>query len=133
MEKEFYECITCIETLEHIPDENVCDVISHIYRLLKPGGTAYICVPSINRPKEKKHFRHYDIQTFIDEINESKAQFKTIDFKYLWKKDAMKRYLFFTANGVAYIRCRLLDNLIWRQSIKANKKNGAHILAILKK
>lgn len=38
-----FDVIMCNHVLEHIPDDK--KAISELFRVLKPGGTAYICVP----------------------------------------------------------------------------------------
>lgn len=128
-----YDCITCIEVLEHIPDDIVPCVIAHIHRCLKPGGVAIICVPSTNIPKLDKHFRHYDVGILDQEIAESGVEFKRLNVEYFWKKDALKRYLFWTANCFMYIRFRLMDSILWKKSFKASSKDGAHLIVELKK
>lgn len=40
---DFADIVICSEMLEHI--DGVDDVLSEIYRILKPGGKAYVCVP----------------------------------------------------------------------------------------
>lgn len=41
---ERFELLACLETLEHIPEEHVDQALSHLYGLLKPGGSALIAV-----------------------------------------------------------------------------------------
>ena len=131
--KERYDCITCIETLEHIPDEDVSKVIFHIYRCLNPGGIAIVCVPTTNRPREEKHFRHYDIAEIKREIKNSGVKFNNINYEYFWRVKALERYLKLTSNRFLYIRPRLLDNLLWKSSFRATEKNGGHLIMTLLK
>lgn len=42
-ENNYADIVICSELLEHI--DGVDDVLAEIYRVLKPGGKAYICVP----------------------------------------------------------------------------------------
>ena len=44
--KERFNLVTCIETLEHVPEESVKRALKHLYELLEPGGSllATICV-----------------------------------------------------------------------------------------
>jgi 2-polyprenyl-3-methyl-5-hydroxy-6-metoxy-1,4-benzoquinol methylase len=54
-----FQLISCVETLEHIPDEMIERFVSRMDTLLKAGGTLVVSVPSVNTPLNKKHFRHY--------------------------------------------------------------------------
>ena len=128
---ESYDCITCIETLEHIPDNNVSQVIYHIHRCLKLGGVAIICVPTTNRPKEDKHFRHYDLEVMERELSDSGVEFKKRKVEYFWRVNALEKYLKATSNRFLYIRFRLLDNLLWKHSFKADAHNGSHLIMTL--
>lgn len=130
---DLYECISCIEVLEHIPDDVVPIVLQQIYRCLMPGGMAIISVPSTNRPKAEKHFRHYDANMIRRMVDDSAVPFQIKSLKYFWKKNALKKYLLFTTNRFMYIRFRLLDNALWKRSFRANEKNGAHIIVELEK
>lgn len=130
---EYYNVVTCVETLEHIPDDIVSNMILHIHRCLKHGGYAIFSVPTTNRPKEDKHFRHYTIELLMEEIKESGADFEVESIDYIWKKDAMRKYLFWTANGFMYIRFRLLDRLLWKKALMAKSGTGAHLVVVLRK
>ena len=125
--------ITCIETLEHIPDNMIADVISNMYRNLKPKGILIICVPTTNRPKEDKHFRHYTKEELIKELKSAGVSFKNTKYEYFWRVGALENYLKLTANRFLYIRPRLIDNILWKKSFKANSENGAHLIAMLEK
>jgi len=43
--KDYFDVITCIETLEHIPDDLIAPLLSELKRLLKPGGLLIITTP----------------------------------------------------------------------------------------
>jgi 2-polyprenyl-3-methyl-5-hydroxy-6-metoxy-1,4-benzoquinol methylase len=40
-----FELITCLETLEHLPDESLSPKVSEIFQLLNPGGVAVFSTP----------------------------------------------------------------------------------------
>lgn len=74
----FIDYIICIHVLEHIVED--VKAMSELYRVLKPGGTAFLAVPytqtlredySITDPAERDkvfgqndHVRYYDVPTF---------------------------------------------------------------------
>lgn len=74
----FFDYIFCIHVLEHIPDD--IKAMKEMFRILKPGGVAYLSVPlqkkfvedlSITDPElreimfgQKDHVRIYNLDTF---------------------------------------------------------------------
>ena len=77
-----FEYIFCFHVLEHIPDD--VKAMRELYRVLKPGGTAYLAVPlaanfledlSVTDPQERlrlyrqeDHVRLYNIETFTERL-----------------------------------------------------------------
>ena len=45
-DNETFDLATCIETVEHLPDEVLPSVLGDIFRLLKPGGFALVTTPN---------------------------------------------------------------------------------------
>lgn len=80
-----FDYIFCIHVLEHIPDDK--KAMSELYRVLKPGGIAYLCVPlkkifhedlTITDPAERTrvygqsdHVRQYDFETFRNRLSDA--------------------------------------------------------------
>jgi 2-polyprenyl-3-methyl-5-hydroxy-6-metoxy-1,4-benzoquinol methylase len=56
---ETFSTITLIETLEHIPPERTDRVLSELNRVLKPGGSLLVSVPTPLLPRPAKHYRHF--------------------------------------------------------------------------
>ena len=48
-DKETFELVTCVETLEH--DSNPFKTLDEIYRVLKPGGKVLLAASGISFPK----------------------------------------------------------------------------------
>lgn len=81
-EKNKFDYIFCIHVLEHIPDD--IKAMQELYRVLKHGGTAYLCVPlrkgfaediSVTDPAERTllfgqndHVRYYNLETFCNRL-----------------------------------------------------------------
>ena len=60
LDQEF-DVVTCVETLEHIPDDDASRFLSAVSGRVRPGGILVVTVPTTARPLTAKHFRHYDI------------------------------------------------------------------------
>ncbi len=77
-----FDYIFAFHVLEHIPDD--IKAMKELYRVLKPGGTAYLSVPlvanfredlSITNPEERTrlfgqhdHVRAYDLEKFVERL-----------------------------------------------------------------
>jgi 2-polyprenyl-3-methyl-5-hydroxy-6-metoxy-1,4-benzoquinol methylase len=55
-----FDVVTCIETLEHVPDDEVADFVQATGQRVRTGGHLVVTVPSTSRPLLAKHHRHYD-------------------------------------------------------------------------
>lgn len=63
---KIFDFIFFIETLEHIPPENIPAVIAELKRVLKDDGTVLISTPSMLIPKSPKHYQHFTIESLND-------------------------------------------------------------------
>jgi len=59
------DVVTLIEVLEHIPPESCEAFIGSAARAIKPGGRLILTVPHVNKPVEKKHFRHFSKEDLL--------------------------------------------------------------------
>ena len=41
----FFDLVTCLETLEHLPEESAASLFRELRRILKPGGMLFLTVP----------------------------------------------------------------------------------------
>jgi len=75
-----YDVVLCIETLEHISDENIPKFVKTLKSKVRPGGTLIVTVPSVNLPLTKKHYRHYTRDLLLKhlEVREPQAQVRFI-------------------------------------------------------
>lgn len=83
-DNDFFDYIICIHVLEHIVDD--IRAMRELHRTLKPGGTAFLCVPlfpqlyenySIVAPEErekafgqKDHVRGYSLEAFCERLQQ---------------------------------------------------------------
>ena len=81
-----FECITCIETLEHIPDESIQDFVRGLYDKLEDNGELIVSVPTICKPVSPKHYRHYTINLLKEEFKEVESNLELVDFYYMNKE-----------------------------------------------
>lgn len=127
-----FDLVTCIETLEHIPDSDMSDFVSAMHSKLVSDGTLILSVPTVVRRVNRKHWRHYT----LDLLESHLAPFFSIqESVYLFRDDILTGLL----NRILRNRFFLLEhslgkrtvwNLHRRRSFFASAKNGTHIVAI---
>ena len=50
----------------------------------------YIQVPTVARPVEKKHYRHYDLQLLTKQLNLTGIDYRIVNVEYLCKKTKLE-------------------------------------------
>lgn len=58
-----FDGAVCIETLEHIPPDEIPEFVSHLAAALKPGAKLIATVPSTNRRCGGKHYQHFTAES----------------------------------------------------------------------
>lgn len=56
-----FDVVTLVETIEHVPDDQIDRLVSAVYERTAPGGRVIVTVPTTNFPLISKHYRHYDL------------------------------------------------------------------------
>ena len=64
-----FDVITLIETLEHIPPEDISAFVEALARRLADDGAAVITVPSKNIRLTRKHYQHFDLESLTRAIS----------------------------------------------------------------
>lgn len=125
-----YDVITLIETIEHIPEEAISSFVAAVSSRLNKGGRVIVSVPSVNFPVIPKHYRHYD----LDLIQRQFKGFTVESFEYCVPQGYLYK-LMIRLSRFAYvtnITQRLHFLIAQTFCFKANKKNGRHIVCVLK-
>lgn len=126
-----YDVITVIETMEHVPDADIKNVVSNISRCLNSGGWVIVSVPSVNFPVAKKHYRHYDEKLITDQF----AGFELESIEYIVQQNFLYTILvklFGKLSSFSKIRIFMFA-LAQKFLFKADKKTGRHIVCVFKK
>lgn len=127
--------VTSVETFEHIPDDHIGPFTSHIDRLLQPGGTLVVSVPSKARPVLEKHHRHYDLgmlRSYFPAYDVREVHYMTDrshPVYHLVSTLLCYRHLSLNFGGVG----RALLKLHERFSSETTAERGAHIVAVFRK
>ena len=62
---ETFDVVVSIQTLEHIPPEDLSRACEEITRVVKRGGAVIISVPSVLRPMSTAHYQHFTVESFV--------------------------------------------------------------------
>ncbi|MEK7463716.1 MAG: class I SAM-dependent methyltransferase [Patescibacteria group bacterium] len=76
-----FDAIVCVETLEHIPDEEIPGFVSSLRKRTKKR--LIVSVPTTNVSLNPKHFRHYDLELLKKHL----VGFELIDHKFIYRNN----------------------------------------------
>lgn len=65
---QLFDVVTCIETLEHIPDDHEAAFLLATSARVRVGGKLVLTVPSTAVATQAKHYRHYDVASLRSRI-----------------------------------------------------------------
>lgn len=130
-----YELILCVETLEHVPDAELPAFLQAMHAKLVPGGTLIVSVPTINRPLQKKHYRHYDLQLLEQQVS-ALFSVESHVFAHDLRAPGARLIAALLSNRLFLLRVRSLRRVLFRaygrSYRKAGPRSGAHLVATLR-
>ena len=126
-----FDIITCIETMEHIPDEVILEFVSVLREKISDSGELIITVPSTVLALNKKHYRHYDEGVLKAQLS---GKFEVETFEWLHNGEDSKLLRFLLINRFFVLRFesvrKLLISLYRRFYLISDSKKGEHLLAL---
>lgn len=136
--EEFFDRVFLIETLEHIPPENISKVMNELRRVLKPEGKLIITVPSsyYGVPSAaSKHYQHFTPASLIESVRDCFEVEKLlgqdrVGFHPLKIIDKL------ADNGIFLIKPlrRFYVNYVWKRYFNlCNPDRGRRLMIVLKK
>lgn len=130
-----FDCVTLIETLEHIPQKDILMLNKHLEQLVKNNGYLLISVPTRNIPLTKKHYRHYTKELLREHISD---KFKLFETNYIFKLSLRSKiHRFLMSNRLFTLNSKLILKMIYRSHLKhnlhADENNGSHLIALFRK
>ena len=127
-----YRMITLIETLEHIPDQYMAEFVSNLTRIICRNGSLLVTVPTVNFPLNKKHYRHYNLQTLQNDLS---PHFEIKEHWWLSRYSHTTRLLTrLLCNRFYLLNYSPALKLIWkihkRFNFHVDSSTGAHLVCV---
>ena len=135
---ETFDAVMAIEVLEHVPDEGIGQFLRTLAARTKDGGHVVICVPTTVTPVIPKHYRHYELSLFQQQLESSGAPLNIVQVDYVFRKTpALKLYLRLMHNAWWSFELRGVQHAVWRYIWNrlrvAQEGNGRHLVLVLEK
>jgi 2-polyprenyl-3-methyl-5-hydroxy-6-metoxy-1,4-benzoquinol methylase len=133
--EERFPLVTCVETLEHIPDDVIPAFTGHLDRVVAPGGTLVVSVPSVVRPVIPKHERHYT----LDMLRGYMPDYRLLEVHYVTARRSLLYQIVAKLLANRYLNLnvpplrQLLFALHERYTSDVSADEGAHIVAAFRK
>ena len=133
-----FDVVVAIQVLEHVPEADVAKFINTLSDKARSNGSVIVVVPTTNIKLNPKHYRHYNIDVFRKELNESDAPLRIDGVDYLCKTNVFYKtfmrlsYRWGWLFELSPIRKRVWE-YYWRRLRLASEKDGANMLVRMKK
>jgi len=131
-----FDAVVAIEVLEHIPDADVGAFLRTLAARTSKGGHTIISVPTTAVARNPKHYRHYDLETFGQELASSGAPLKLVRSESVCARSWLVRaYSMLTMNRFWSVDIRFINRAVWHYVWKrlrtTTKGRGMHLVALL--
>jgi len=68
LKQENFNTVTAIEVLEHIEPKRLSEILESIFNVMEDGGFFIVSVPTSNIPLNKKHYQHFTLTSFAEQM-----------------------------------------------------------------
>lgn len=135
--EEKFDIVTAIEVLEHIPDEDVTDFFNKLAARTKERGKILVSVPTTVKPVSAKHYRHYNLELFQNQLQTANIPFKIEKVDYVYREPKWLRlYSKLTNNKFGTLQIKYLNDLLWKHIQKnlcsTDAEHGEELIVLLK-
>lgn len=130
-----FDVVTCVETLEHIPDAQVEPFVRSLAARLAPGGALVVSVPSTARPVHPKHHRHYTAELLAAQLA---PWFRAEEVRHVFDPGLRTRLLTrLLSNRLWTVNAAPVRRWVWRRHVRsgfyAPEGRGAHVVGVFRR
>ena len=133
---EHFDVVTCVETIEHVPDDLADGFLAATAARVRVGGHLVVSAPSTSRKVTAKHFRHYDVASLGAALDRLPGGWRSVRMEEV-VRDRPRRELLL----------RLLSNRLWTLDLPAYNRRvlrdqcrpvppgarGLHVVAVVER
>jgi SAM-dependent methyltransferase len=126
----FYDSGSLVEVVEHIPPAEAEGFIDAVAAALKPGAQLFVTVPSVEKPVESKHYRHF---SFDDIAALFGGRFEVLERFGFERPNLMSRvYMRFLFTRRLYVEfAPLSDYLVRLYAAKHERQDGCGRIGLI--
>jgi ubiquinone/menaquinone biosynthesis C-methylase UbiE len=128
----FFDIVVCISVLEHIKPENIDLVLENIRRILKPGGSLILAVPTQRLKLSEKHFQHFTPED-IKDIASSRFEIAEIMGAYNFFYDYLLKLFDNRFYDIKFASDFIKGTLFYRYFSESDISAAKIIIAVLNK
>jgi len=127
-----YEVLSLIEVLEHIHRDQVSEFVRSLRSRIEDQGAMLISVPTINIPRNRKHYQHFSMETLEDAIS---PEFQMEKHWWLYKDCLTEKVLLSSlCNRLFTLNWTRARRTVWvlhkRFSYMATASTGRHLVCL---
>jgi SAM-dependent methyltransferase len=130
-----FDLVTCVETLEHIPDADLPPFVAALAERVAEGGALVVTVPSAARPVHPKHHRHYTRELLVEQLSRHFAAEEVCELFRLGPGTRLATRLL--TNRLWTLNARAPRRWIWRwhrrSGFTAPPGTGAHVAGVFRR
>jgi len=135
---ENFDVVTCIEVLEHIPEEQLCSFVQNLFGRCNSGGKLIISVPTKILPVNKKHYRHYDLTLLLEQFNSANEKYEIEKIEYVFHSPKWMNILLTLTNNKFFVfephfLGKRIWKAVWNKYRIATERDGHHLVVCLRK
>jgi SAM-dependent methyltransferase len=137
---ETFDVVLAIEVLEHIPDSQVSEFLQTLTERTAGKGHLIICVPTKVAPLLSKHYRHYDSDLLMQQIETASVNLKLLRTEYVYKQRGSIFHRFIEKllqNRFWTVDVYRLRSPLWKYAWKkrrfATARDGRHLVVLFQK
>lgn len=127
-----YDYVFMNQVMEHVPDEQVNNVLLNTWNKISVGGKLIITVPGKGKKLIKKHYRHYDTKM----LKEIGAILKSDNYKVksIFKPSSFYKLIIkFLFNRIWQINIPIFNNLLFKLMKSGNIDKSYDVAIIINK
>ena len=130
-----FDIVTAVETLEHIPDEELLTVLTKLSNKFDDEGCLIVSVPTLNVPVISKHHRHYGIEELRTQIRGLYRVEKTLYVhRHGWLSALLRRMEHNRFMTLEFLPLLSFRNCLYKRFLLgASPRDGANVIAPLTK